>query len=648
MNEESFEVDDYYHLKYIEDLDVSPDGSQIAYVLKSFVSTKDEDFHHKERMNIWLYSIVDGSYRQITYGDTDLNPSWSPDGASIIFSSKRGEISQLYNLPMDGGEAKQITKFVQGVATKAQWSSDTRKILFSAGPAITPKQMKKDSNKPYRITRELYRLDATGLVDNFINDIYSYDFESDETKQLTDDTLHNTEPRWSPDNNKILYISSMAPDVTDAFFGTMKIIEDEKITEIIPEMYATTACWYDDAIVFIGQERKNSIILKQNVYIYDFDSLDNRTEDFRFGVGLFHDDLPSSIFDFAKIGIQSDHAYVNIQDGGKNVIYRIVLKGDENCTETVGGDRLNFIYNISGSQLIFVSSNPINPTDIYSYDLEAETERQLTKINQKFLSSKSLATMELLKFIGNDGVVVEGWLLKPNKGGKPYPTLLHIHGGPQAAWGYLFQIDAQLLCGQGYAVLLINPRGSTGYGDEFSSKIVGDWGNHDYGDLMAGIDYVIDLGLSDPDRLGCFGLSGGGNLSCWIVGNTDRFKAAIPQNPVTNFQSFYGVSDVGRAFCIHELGGLPHEIPEIYKKCSPITYAHNCKTPTLLIQHDMDYRCPPEQSEQFYAVLRDVGCEVEMLRMPGSSHGGDTIGPLVVRETQNRALIDWFKKYIDV
>jgi dipeptidyl aminopeptidase/acylaminoacyl peptidase len=203
-----------------------------------------------------------------------------------------------------------------------------------------------------------------------------------------------------------------------------------------------------------------------------------------------------------------------------------------------------------------------------------------------------------------------------------------------------------MLCGAGYAVLRVNHRASTGYGDAFSTAIKGDWGNLDYNDLMAGVDYVVEKGLADPDRLGVTGLSGGGNLSCWIVGQTDRFKAAVPQNPVTNFISFYGVSDIGVWFAAEQMGGHPHEIPDVYVKCSPITYAHRCTTPTLLIQSEHDWRCPPEQSEQFYTVLKANGCIVEMVRLPNAAHAAAIGGAPVNRRIHNEALLDWMNRYV--
>jgi dipeptidyl aminopeptidase/acylaminoacyl peptidase len=195
-------------------------------------------------------------------------------------------------------------------------------------------------------------------------------------------------------------------------------------------------------------------------------------------------------------------------------------------------------------------------------------------------------------------------------------------------------------------VLFINQRGSTGYGEEFSNQILGDWGNLDYRDLMAGVDFVIERGIADPDHLGCCGRSAGGYMTCWIVGQTGRFKAAVPECPVTNLISLYGVSDFGAAFATKQFGGAPHEIPDVYRRCSPITYAHRCTTPMLLIHGEADYRTAIEQSEQFYTVLKANGCTVEMLRIPGSPHGGTIHGKPLFRRAQNEALLEWMNRYV--
>jgi dipeptidyl aminopeptidase/acylaminoacyl peptidase len=203
-----------------------------------------------------------------------------------------------------------------------------------------------------------------------------------------------------------------------------------------------------------------------------------------------------------------------------------------------------------------------------------------------------------------------------------------------------------MLCGAGYAVFFANPRGSSGYGDDFSSVLTGHWGEMEHEDLMAGIDLLVEKGITDPDRLGVCGLSYGGYMTCYMVGQTDRFKAAVSENPITDLFSRYATTDIGPSFSPGEMGGLPYEIPEVYRRGSPTVHAHQCSTPTLLIQGEADYRCTAEQSEEFYGILRANGCTVEMLRFPNCSHLGAITGPTFVREAQNTALLEWMNRYV--
>jgi dipeptidyl aminopeptidase/acylaminoacyl peptidase len=300
---------------------------------------------------------------------------------------------------------------------------------------------------------------------------------------------------------------------------------------------------------------------------------------------------------------------------------------------------------LRGDRLLFQASSIAEPGDLYLAELGG-AERRLTDLNGDLLRRRSLPAVERLAFSGADGTPVEGWFLRPAGVEGPAPTVLYIHGGPHSGFGNVWSSDMQLLCGAGYGVLMVNQRGSTGYGQQFATSLAGHWGEQDYGDLMAGVDDAIARGLADPDRLGVCGISGGGNLTCWIVGQTDRFKAAVPENPVTNFLSFYGVADIGPWFAVAEMGCRPWEDPQAYLRQSPITYAHRCTTPTLLVQGEADLRCPAEQSEQFYAVLKANGCVVEMLRIPNSSHTGTILGAVPARRAQNEALLDWMDRYV--
>ena len=245
-----------------------------------------------------------------------------------------------------------------------------------------------------------------------------------------------------------------------------------------------------------------------------------------------------------------------------------------------------------------------------------------------------------------DGTPIQGWLLLPNQGEPPYPTILYIHGGPHGWYGYQYGSDFQMLAGAGYAVLFVNPRGSTGYGDAFATALSGNWGVLDHKDLLDGVDYAIETGFADPDRLGICGLSYGGYLTTYTIGQTNRFKAAVAENPITDLVSRYGTADMGPWGSLSELGGKPHEIPDVYRRGSPITYAHNCTTPTLLIQCEQDYRCPAGQAEQFYGHLKANGCIVEMLRIPGVSHVASITGSIPVQKAQNEALLDWMQRHV--
>ena len=241
---------------------------------------------------------------------------------------------------------------------------------------------------------------------------------------------------------------------------------------------------------------------------------------------------------------------------------------------------------------------------------------------------------------------VEGWVLKPAGAKPPYKTILYIHGGPHAAFGYSFNADFQELVGAGYALAYCNPRGSTGYGDAFSTAILGRWGKPEHQDFDAFLDRLVEAGIADPDRLGVTGVSGGGHLSAWLIGNSRRFKAAVPEQGVYNMFSMWGVSDAGTVLIGLEMGGDPHRIPDRYWALSPLAHAHKCRTPTLLIQGENDIRCPMQQAEEFYTALRHAGCDVELLRLQNCSHALQVTGPPPLRRYRMHAMHEWFDRYL--
>lgn len=650
-NRPPFQPDDYFRLRFLQDAALSPDGASVAYtVLHTDTSVEPP----VDRKTIFLQDIPTGYTKQLTDGTRqDHSPAWSPDGAQIAFVSDRAEKPHIFLLPVDGGEARQLTTLPNGVGAGPVWSPDGKSIAFTAAA----QDEAADPATPYRFTRPIYRFDGLGRTDRSNQNVWVVGTEGGNARQLTDDGFHYAPPRWSPDGSRLLAIGSLGPD-SHSMKGQVRLIRlDGSATSLTGEWgSADTAEWTPDGqtILFAGAPAGTDIGTQNRLWRVDAASGSpvNLTADLPFHVaGRLQVDMPSATVRQPRIVCGEDAAFVRVQCGGEVRIYRVALNGSNPPELIVGGERFCEVVGVAEDRLLFWANSFNDPLNLYTKNLATGEERQITHLNDELLGTIALPGVEHLEFAGEDGERVEGWLLTPATGalptssGAPWPGFLYIHGGPHSAFGHGFHFDFQMLAGAGYAVLAINHRASTGYGDAFATAIKGDWGHLDYTDLLAGVDYAIERGLLDPNRLALGGLSGGGNLTCWIVGQTDRFKAAIPENPVTNWVSFYGVSDIGPWFSVEELGGHPHEIPEIYRRCSPITYAHRCTTPTLLVQGESDHRCPPEQSEQFYAVLKASGCPVEMLRLPGSPHGGAITGAPVLRRAQNAALLEWVQKW---
>lgn len=641
--------DDLFRLHFLHDAQLSPDGTIVAYAVAHTIGDTGDQ---KDVAAIWLQPVDGGEPRRLTSGQaTDSAPRWSPDGKTIAFISTRAGKAQVYTIPVDGGEARVITSLAQGVAGSPEWSPDGATIAFSAPPQDEPRK----PAAPYRLTRNVYRFDGAGYIDDVAQSIYVVPAAGGEARRVTNDACHNTRPMWSPDGTEILYSAALHPQRHSYDSDLMIVDMAGNVRPLLAGWGAIAAfAWTPDgaSVVLAGIPRTFAAGTQNRLWVIGKDggNLTCRSEGLDLCVaGRFQGDTPSLFRGMAvRLFVSPDGstAYIPVQAGGAIGIYGFSLRGKPSWRVAATGDRWCFLLDMRGRELLFAVSALHIPTDLHVIDCDGKAERRVTRLNDAVLDELALPEAEHLLFAGSDGVRVEGWLLKPAIGAAPYPTILYIHGGPHSAFGHVFHGDWQMLCGAGYAVLLVNHRASTGYGDAFGTAIKGDWGNLDYNDLMAGVDLAVARGLADPDRLGCCGLSGGGNLSCWIVGQTNRFKAAVPENPVTNWVSFYGVSDIGPIFAVEELGGKPHEIPDVYRRCSPITYAHRCTTPTLLIQGEADYRCPAEQSEQFYTVLKANGCVAEMLRLPGSPHGGAISGAPILRRGQNEALLDWMNRYV--
>ena len=644
----TMQPEDLFALRFLNGGALSPDGSQAVYAVNQIDADADKQFSA-----LHLLDVETGESRQLTQGQqVNGGARFSPCGGHIAFISDRSGKSQLHLLPTDGGEALQLTDFARGISGFA-WSPDGARIAFNAKADSEAPDLSKD---PYRVDRAVYRFDAIGYLDDEVNDIYLLEVAGGDIKRLTEDRCNNSNIRWAPDGQSILYDANMQPDDMRAMTpDLMRVDLDGNATALLGGWASIAAANFTppgDRIVFVGRPNDGKPIgTKSDLYVLHLASgdIDCRTAGLDVGIGgRLSLDMPVQGLSAWNTTVADDgrSAFVTVQRGGTDHIYRVTLDGDESWMQITRGDSAVYPLDVAGGRLLYAETSMNAPPELHVVQLDDGVSRQLTALNAAHLAGIKQPDWSRLLWNSVDGVQVEGWYLPPPDGEAPHPTILYIHGGPHAAYGCGFHFDFQMLAGAGYGVLIINHRASTGYGDAFSTAIKGDWGNLEYQDLMTGVDHAIALGLADGERLGVCGTSGGGNLSCWIVGQTDRFKAAIPQNPVTSWRSFYGTSDIGVYFGVEQLGGHPHEIPEVYEKCSPLTYAHRCVTPTLLVQSELDYRCPAEQSEQFYTVLKAVGCQVEMLRQPGGYHGASINGAVNLRRAHNDAMLDWFARYV--
>lgn len=597
--------------------------------------------------SLWLIDLTGGPPRQLTpEGGNNSAPAWSPDGKQIAFLSDRSGVKQVFLLPTDGGEARQFTDLPQGVAGPPAWSPDGEMIAFTASARAAPR----DPTAPYRVTRFVYRFDGIGYLDDAGHNIFVQSaHDGGGARQLTDDRHYDRTLRWAPDGRALLYLASFDPERGDLFSAKLRCVDlDGEVEEVLglDWGFIKNAGWLPagERIMVVASRGDQPMATKDDLWILDRQSgaVENRTAGMPTGVEVQW--FP--VFSAADILTAESAALVTVVERGRKGIYEVALSGAPSWRQLLSGDRTIALQDADAEKMLYLASDLENPGDLYNAALDGSEERRVTRFNDELLAQINFARVEELGYETKDGAPIQGWLLLPNQGEPPYPTILYIHGGPHGWYGYQYGSDFQLLAGAGYAVLFVNPRGSAGYGDAFATALSGNWGVLDHRDLLAGVDYAVEAGFADPDRLGICGLSYGGYLTCYTIGQTNRFKAAVAENPITDLVSRYGTADMGPWGSLSELGGKPHEIPEVYRRGSPITFAHNVTTPTLLIQCEEDYRCPAGQAEQFFGHLRANGCVAEMLRIPGVSHVASITGPVRAQKAQNEALLDWMRRYV--
>ncbi|UNB55321.1 S9 family peptidase [Mycolicibacterium sp. YH-1] len=623
-------------LTYAQGADLSPDGHRVAWCASRIVDGA-------ERITLRITTVGERDLVEVDCGMKSYDPTWSPDGTRIAFVSEHDEVPQVMVLTLDSMRIDRLTDIPRGVAGRPVWSPDGSRLAFAALSGAG-----REAGMPYRITRAIGWLDGVGLVDDGATDIYVVECDGGRLRRLTDDAWINGTPSWRTDSAELVYVATSGPDDWDPKYVVRSVSLDGTVGDVVhlSDVQAVAALPNGDvAVTSLGFATPD---LGELVVVRGGERVEKRTDELELDVtGDVLGDMPVPYADpDDRLLIAGDEAYVRVQFGDRLEIHRVALTGPQSTVEVVVANGCAYPLALASGRLLYATGSLTSPPDLWVRDLTSGVATRVSFTAEQNADVLRAVEVEELNLppVGRPSVDVK--LLRPRGLSGPLPTVLLIHGGPKSAFGQSFFADAQLLCEAGFGVLMVNPRGSRGYGRDFASAITGNWGCDDYADLMAAVDLAIERGLADPDRLGVAGLSYGGYMTSWIVTQTNRFRAAVVENPVTNFWSMYGTSDIGLVFVAEILGGTPQTAMDSYLRSSPISNAHRCVTSTLIVQGEEDHRCPPEQSLQFYAHLKRAGCVAELLMLPGASHVGSISGPVAVRRAQNEALVEWMTRYV--
>jgi dipeptidyl aminopeptidase/acylaminoacyl peptidase len=652
-------LDDLARVRNVSDPQISPEGQWIAYTV-STTDTKDD----KSNTHIWLAGYDGNNDRQITFSnESESSPRWSPDGKFLSFTSSRPgkpgiKGSQIWLLDRSGGEAYQLTE-LKGRLQGYEWSPDSKRLALVIGdpdpeapdPNATPTPgVPLKPPKPIVIDRYRYKQDVQGyLLSGRHTYIYLFDLATKKLDRLTKSKWDESSPSWSPDGTRIAFMSNHLEDpdrdpAAQLYIADAQPGASEKLLTT-PENRASRARpeWSPDEkwIAFLeGDEKKYGAYNTEHlafvpagssppIRVKAVEDLDRGVSGLKFigngrVVGLVTDDR--SVF---PITVTSPEFSSSSRSPVKRLLDPPVVVSN---------------LSIAGDHTVLLSGSDMKPTEVYA--MEGKSLRQITHQNDALMNELQLGETEEVGFKSKDGTEVHGLLTYPVDyvKGTRVPLLLRIHGGPNGQDQHSFSIERQLFAANGYAVLAVNYRGSSGRGQQFSRSIFADWGHYEVDDLLAGVDHVIAMGVADPDRLGVGGWSYGGILTDYIIASDTRFKGATSGAGTAFTVAFYGTDQYIIQYD-YEIG--PPWNPkawETYVKISyPFLHADHIKTPTLFLGGERDFNVPVQGGQQMYQALRSLGVETQLVIYPNEFHGIQR--PSYVRDRYERYLA-WYDKYV--
>jgi len=665
-------AEDLFRIAIVSDPQVSPDGIRIAWVETRL--DKSADYY---RAALWIAESDGAHPRQLTSGSSrDQHPRWAPDSRSLAFVSNRSPIlrpqlpadddsakdapagkpkDQVWTIRIDGGEASQRSNHPSGASSPA-WSADGASIAFVAADSVADTDGFTAPSSIGPIADECvvhdisYRFDGRGFLQTYKH-IWILNLEKDEARQVTFGDSNDDAPAWSPNGTQIAFTANRSSDrrrVWNRSAIHVVNVAQGTVTAVSPEdaQFGTPA-WSPtgDRLAFLGHLGTGSAT---NDFVWtvapDGADLTNHTEaiDLSFGDSGMSDVHASS--STGPCWADGETLLVLASESGQTQVHRVSTSGAKVDQVTTGPHRVAGFAPL-GDQLLIIRGTISRPFELEFWTGDTAGS-QVSHANDAFVEEVELIDALDFPVVSADGKEIQGWLIPPTgfdaASPSKHPLILQIHGGPHSMYGYAMFHEMQLMAAKGYAVLFSNPRGSAGYGQEFTACTKGIWGEADMPDVIAAVEAASALPWIDTDRLGITGGSYGGYLTNWTIGHDDRFKAAVTQRCVSNFYSFFGTSDIGTTFGVTEFDGLPWSDAEKLLRHSPISYVDKIETPLLILHSEQDLRCPIEQAEQMFASLKYLDKDVAFVRIPEEGHELSRSGTPSRRLARLHHLIGWF------
>lgn len=652
---DKFIVSDIFGLEYADDPQIAPNGERIVYVRKSMDIMKD-----RVRSNLWIIDSNGTNHRAIASSSANFfSPRWSPDGNRLVYASSEEGSVQIYLRWMDSGQTARLTDLT-AVPGSLSWSPDGRQIAFTMPVAAEaarafgtlPKKPEGAEWAPaVRIIDSLnYRADGQkGFLPAEHEQVFVIPADGGTPRQLTSGNFpHSSGLSWSSDSST-LYLAANRSENWDyepleAELYALSVADGSmtRLTHRVGPDRSPEVSPNGQMLAYLGADDRQRVFENTGVYLMDINGANGH---------LISGDLDRSV-DALRWSADSKGLIIQYDDGGESQIAYLSLSGKLRVLAgNTGGTSLGRPYSggsfsvADNGAIAFNQASSQRPAELAMMDKHGKS-RTLTRLNDDLLNHKSLGKIEQLDVASSfDKRSVEGWIVYPPNynAAKKWPMILEIHGGPLANYGPRFSVEIQLYAAAGYVVLYMNPRGSDSYGDEFANLIHHNYPGQDYDDLMTGVDTLIERGIADPEQLYVTGGSGGGVLTAWIVGKTNRFRAAVVAKPVINWTSFNLTADSPAFFSRYWFGAFPWEDQEQYWRRSPLSLVGNVTTPTMLLTGESDYRTPIGESEQYYLALKLRKVDTAMVRVPDASHGIASRPSHLMAKVVN--ILGWFEKH---